>query len=112
MPNITPSENPKAIGRGAPLRLMKRSTSDLPCLFTGHLAGEDLLAAYASSDLFFFPSTTDTVGNVVLEARASGLPVILSAAPKWGGRPRLHGERIVLNRLQRNLEDVWQRERA
>ena len=33
---------------------------------------------YASCDLFLFPSTTDTFGNVVLEAQASGLPVIVS----------------------------------
>ena len=34
--------------------------------------------AYASADVFVFPSTTDTFGNVVLEAQASGLPVIVS----------------------------------
>ena len=49
-----------------------------PVTFTGYLAGEDLAEAYASSDLFIFPSTTDTFGNVVLEAQASGLPVIVS----------------------------------
>jgi glycosyltransferase involved in cell wall biosynthesis len=47
-------------------------------LFTGTLQGEELAAAYASSDLFVFPSRTDTFGNVVLEAQASGLPVIVS----------------------------------
>ncbi|MCS7063421.1 MAG: glycosyltransferase [Methylacidiphilales bacterium] len=47
-------------------------------LFTGPLIGETLATAYASSDLFLFPSTTDTFGNVVLEALASGLPVICS----------------------------------
>ena len=36
------------------------------------------MAAYASSDVFVFPSTTDTFGNVVLEAQACGLPVIVS----------------------------------
>jgi glycosyltransferase involved in cell wall biosynthesis len=37
-----------------------------------------LATAYASADFFVFPSTTDTFGNVVIEAQASGLPVIVS----------------------------------
>lgn len=45
-------------------------------VFTGMLTGRDLLEAYASADVFAFPSTTETFGNVVLEAMASGLPVI------------------------------------
>ena len=44
----------------------------------GYLHGEELWRAYASSDIFVFPSNTDTFGNVVLEAAASGLPVIVS----------------------------------
>ncbi len=44
--------------------------------FTGRIVGEALSAFYASADLFIFPSTTDTFGNVLLEAMASGLPVI------------------------------------
>jgi glycosyltransferase involved in cell wall biosynthesis len=47
-------------------------------LFTGFLEGEALATAFASADLFVFPSTTDTFGNVVLEAQASGLPAIVS----------------------------------
>jgi glycosyltransferase involved in cell wall biosynthesis len=47
-------------------------------IFTGILTGKDLGAAYASSDLFVFPSTTDTFGNVVIEAMACGLPVAVS----------------------------------
>lgn len=45
-------------------------------VFTGFLHGEELAKAYASSDLFIFPSTTETLGLVILEAMASGLPVI------------------------------------
>lgn len=44
--------------------------------FTGYLRGKTLSEWYASSDIFVFPSTTETFGNVVIEAFASGLPVI------------------------------------
>jgi glycosyltransferase involved in cell wall biosynthesis len=47
-------------------------------LFLGALPHDEVAAAMASADLFFFPSTTDTLGNVVLEAQAAGLPVIVS----------------------------------
>ena len=47
-------------------------------IFTGALHGTELSRAYASADLFVFPSTTDTYGNVVIEALASGLPVLVS----------------------------------
>ncbi len=46
--------------------------------FTGYLKGTELAKAYASADIFVFPSTTDTFGNVILEAQASGLPVVVS----------------------------------
>lgn len=47
-------------------------------IFTGYLSGEELATAYASADAFVFPSTTDTFGNVILEAQASGLPCVVS----------------------------------
>src|SRR5262249_35119417 len=47
--------------------------------FTGVLRGERLADAYANFDLFVFPSETETVGNVVLEAMASGVPVVAMA---------------------------------
>jgi glycosyltransferase involved in cell wall biosynthesis len=54
-------------------------TEALPdAVFLGYLKGEKLAKAYASADVFVFPSTTDTFGNVILEAQASGLPVIVS----------------------------------
>jgi len=46
--------------------------------FAGVLRGEELAEAYASMDLFVFPSHTDTFGNVVLEALASGVPAIVT----------------------------------
>ncbi|WNR42079.1 glycosyltransferase family 4 protein [Paenibacillus roseipurpureus] len=57
--------------------------------FAGYQSGETLAQMYASADLFVFPSSTETFGNVVQEAMASGLPVI--AANSGGVRD------IVLN---------------
>ncbi|OTG86613.1 glycosyl transferase [Acinetobacter sp. ANC 4558] len=45
-------------------------------IFTGVLTGKDLASAYASADVFIFPSQVETFGNVVLEAMASGLPIV------------------------------------
>ncbi len=45
-------------------------------IFAGQLEGADLARAYASSDMLFNPSTTETFGNVTLEAMACGLPVV------------------------------------
>ncbi len=56
----------------------------LCCDLPGVLHGADLAKAYASMDVFVFPFTTDTFGNVILEAMASGVPVIVSA----GGGPK------------------------
>ncbi len=47
--------------------------------FLGWLEGEELANVYASADMFLFPSATDTFGQVILEAQASGLPVIAVA---------------------------------
>jgi glycosyltransferase involved in cell wall biosynthesis len=47
-------------------------------VFTGYLTGIELATAYASADVFAFPSTTDTFGNVIIEAQASGVPVVVS----------------------------------
>ncbi|GAO40218.1 putative glycosyltransferase [Sphingomonas changbaiensis NBRC 104936] len=50
-------------------------------VLTGHLQNEALARAVASADLMLTPSTTETFGNVVLEAMASGLPVVSADAP-------------------------------
>ena len=52
--------------------------------FTGVLRGPELARAYANMDLFVFPSHTDTFGNVVLEALASGVPAVVT--PQGGPR--------------------------
>jgi glycosyltransferase involved in cell wall biosynthesis len=49
-------------------------------VFLGHLSSKELATAYASSDIFIFPSTTETFGNVILEAMASGAVPVCAAA--------------------------------
>jgi glycosyltransferase involved in cell wall biosynthesis len=53
--------------------------------FPGVLRGDELTRAYADMDIFVFPSSTDTFGNVVLEALASGVPCVVtsSGGPKF-----------------------------
>jgi phosphatidylinositol alpha 1,6-mannosyltransferase len=60
----------------------------------GVLRGEDLARAYASMDAFVFPSSTDTFGNVVLEAMASGVPAIVTreGGPKYLISPGENGQ--------------------
>lgn len=64
------------VGEGPASQEMQQELAGLPVTFTGYLAGEALATAYASSDVFAFPSRTETFGQVVLEAMASGLPVV------------------------------------
>jgi glycosyltransferase involved in cell wall biosynthesis len=63
-------------GEGPMLDTLTREMPD--AVFTGVLSREAVAEVFASSDLFVFPSRTDTAGNVVLEAQASGLPVVIS----------------------------------
>lgn len=66
------------VGEGPYLRELKAKTEGLDKIeFLGPLFGEELAQAYASADIFVFPSLTDTFGNVVLEAQASGLPCVV-----------------------------------
>ncbi len=58
--------------------------ADTPTHFVGYLGGEQLAAAYAVADAFIFPSRTETLGLVLLEAMAAGCPVIAARA---GGIP-------------------------
>ena len=66
------------VGEGPYLEKMKQELEGYPVAFTGYLKGDHLVSAYASSDLLVFPSTTDTFGNVVLEALACGTPALVS----------------------------------
>jgi glycosyltransferase involved in cell wall biosynthesis len=73
-------------------------------IFTGVLSGLELGQAYASADLFVFPSTTDTFGNVVVEAQAAGLPCLVSNV----GGPRELVETPEKGRvLPANNDQVW-----
>ena len=64
------------VGDGPARRNLEGEFAGTPAVFTGLLQGEDLAAAYASADAFLFPSTTDTLGLAMLEALASGLPIV------------------------------------
>jgi glycosyltransferase involved in cell wall biosynthesis len=64
------------VGHGPYSRALSETLPD--AVFTGYLTGVELATAYASADVFAFPSTTDTFGNVIIEAQASGMPVVVS----------------------------------
>lgn len=64
------------VGAGPALKEVQQELADLPVTFTGYLQGATLAAAYATADIFAFPSRTETFGQVVLEAMASGLPIV------------------------------------
>jgi phosphatidylinositol alpha 1,6-mannosyltransferase len=71
------------IGQGAEEQALKAALPNAD--FAGVLRGQDLANAYANMDLLVFPSHTDTFGNVVLEALASGVPAIVTrdGGPKY-----------------------------
>lgn len=66
------------VGDGPYRTELEAEMTGLPAIFTGYLDGDDLPSLYASSDFLVLPSATDTFGNVVLEAHASGIPVIVT----------------------------------
>jgi glycosyltransferase involved in cell wall biosynthesis len=80
--DVVPGARLAIVGDGPARPALEALFAGTPCLFTGYLRGTELAAAYASADLFVFPAANETFGNVVLEAMASGVPVV---APRSGG---------------------------
>lgn len=74
------------IGDGPQRQELEKQFENTNTKFLGYMKGEELATAYASSDAFVYASETETLGNVVLEAMASGLCVV---APRSGGIPSL-----------------------
>ena len=64
------------VGDGPYRPQLERLFAGSPAHFVGYLAGEELATAYASGDAFVFPSSTETLGLVLLEAMAAGCPVV------------------------------------
>jgi glycosyltransferase involved in cell wall biosynthesis len=92
------------VGDGPARADLERRFHGTDSRFIGYLKGAELASAYASADAFVYASETETMGNVVLEAMASGCPVV---APNAGGIPNLvwHGDTGFLYRA-RDVEDV------
>ncbi len=70
------------VGDGPEWERLEVGFAGRPAVFTGYLRGDALAGAFASADHFVFTGANETLGNVVLEAMASGLPVV---APASGG---------------------------
>jgi glycosyltransferase involved in cell wall biosynthesis/predicted metal-dependent phosphoesterase TrpH len=79
-------------GGGPEQERLRERVGDEHATFLGWLSGVELARAYASADLFLFPSATDTFGQVILEAQASGLPVVAVAE---GGPLSLIEDRVT-----------------
>ncbi|MDR7898290.1 glycosyltransferase family 1 protein [Thermosynechococcus sp. JY1334] len=72
------------VGNGPHREALEQHFAGTPTHFVGYLRGERLAAAFASADVFVFPSRTETLGLVLLEAMAAGCPVV---AANSGGIP-------------------------
>ena len=83
------------VGSGPAEAQIKKQFEGTPTVFTGYLSGVELAQAYASADVLAFPSDTETLGFVAMEAMACGVPAVGARA---GGVPDVirHGENGLL----------------
>ena len=79
------------VGDGPHRNQLEKIFENTKTNFIGYLAGEELASAYASGDIFVFPSSTETLGLVLLEAMAAGCPVI---GANKGGIPDIINDEI------------------
>jgi glycosyltransferase involved in cell wall biosynthesis len=91
-------------GDGPYRATMEKATAGLPVYFLGFQKDQELAQLYASSDLFVFPSKTDTLGQVVVEAQASGLPVLVS---DQGGPKEFMDDQLTGHILATDSAAVW-----
>jgi len=94
------------VGDGPYRESLMTELADLNVDFPGYLEGDDLVSRYQEADLFVFPSTTDTFGNVVLEAHACGVPTVVTdqGGPRENVIPGVTGT-IVTGRDARALRE-------
>lgn len=81
-----PNTHLAIVGNGPHRAKLESLYKGMPVTFVGYLKGQELSTAYASSDIFVFPSATETFGLVVAEAMAARLPVVTS---RVGGIPEI-----------------------
>ncbi|MFM9957206.1 MAG: glycosyltransferase [Phycisphaerales bacterium] len=95
------------VGDGPARPELEKSLKGTHAHFLGFRHGEELSRLYASSNLFAFPSVTDTLGQVVMEAQASGIPVLVTdqGGPKEVVKHGVTG--LVLNVNDPDSEDHW-----
>jgi glycosyltransferase involved in cell wall biosynthesis len=74
------------VGSGPAENFLRKRFEGTRTVFTGYMSGEELAQAYASADVFAFPSDTETLGFVAMEAMASGVPAVGANA---GGIPEV-----------------------
>jgi len=74
--NALPETRLALVGDGPHRQQLEKIFEGTATTFVGYLAGEELASAYASGDAFLFPSSTETLGLVLLEAMAAGCPVV------------------------------------
>jgi glycosyltransferase involved in cell wall biosynthesis len=83
------------VGSGPAENFLRKRFEGTRTVFTGYMSGDELAQAYASADVFAFPSDTETLGFVAMEAMASGVPAVGANA---GGIPDViqHGQNGLL----------------